>query len=221
MPTPGLTCVGYGWSLLSLLAAGCVSVGYYIPLWLIGSLTLKDNQIDAYFGCFRRCNYPWSHPATHRIELVELCGRYKTFGDIPSLWWKICTVTVGVECAAALLVAFISVPACCIADIVSRTSARVLGIVQALSAILVTGGCIIYPLGWKNREVKDACGESAGPFLLGNCSIGWAYYLVLGGSALLFVCASLSTGAGRPIKWQKLTNSTMTYEHSALKSVNV
>lgn len=109
-------------------------------------------MVEAYFGAFRRCNYPWTHPDTRRIELVEQCGRYRAFQDIPSIWWQVATVTVGVGSALALLVpsifflsspscnlgflcqtAFISVPACCVQDIISRTSARLLGILQVFA----------------------------------------------------------------------------------------
>lgn len=37
----GLTGVGYGWSLLSFIAAALISAGYYIPVWLVGRLELQ------------------------------------------------------------------------------------------------------------------------------------------------------------------------------------
>lgn len=129
---PGLTFVGYGWSMLSLVATAAVCTGYYLPYWLKGSLLTKEQGEKirvhpAYFGCFRRCNY-WS-PGGMR----EGCGRYTNFTDIPSIWWQICTVTVGVGCALCALIAFVSVPACCTTDIVSRTSGRILGIFQVIA----------------------------------------------------------------------------------------
>lgn len=127
---PGLTCIGYIWSLLSLTATAAICTGYYLPYWLIGTLLAPNEKYRTYsasFGCFRRCTY-WS-----RSGMREGCGRYSEFTEIPSVWWQVCTVTVGVGCALSALIAFISVPACCTTDIVSRTSGRILGIFQVVS----------------------------------------------------------------------------------------
>jgi len=218
MPTPGLTIVGFGWSLLSLLAAGAVCTGYYLPYWL------TDGNVSSYsaeFGCFRLC-YPVKNVGTSMIAsaISVQCGRYASFDEIPSVWWKICTVTVGIGCALATLIAFISLPAWCVTDVVSRASARMLGVYQLVAAILICVGCVLYPLGWDNNKwVKEACGrdQAVGPYVLGNCTIGWSFYLTLGGACALFICASLSAIAGRPVEWRRLvfeeeglTISTMT-----------
>ena len=80
-----LTAVGIIWTSLSLAAAILNCSGYYIPYWLIGSY---HNAIDVSFGSFRRCNYP-RLTDEGKVEIVIECGRYRTFGDIPSLSWQV------------------------------------------------------------------------------------------------------------------------------------
>jgi hypothetical protein len=80
-----LTAGGVIWTFLSLSAAILNCSGYYCPYWLKGSY---HNAIDVSFGSFRRCNYP-RLTNDGKIEIVIECGRYQTFGDIPSLSWQV------------------------------------------------------------------------------------------------------------------------------------
>lgn len=86
---------GYGWSLLSCIAALMISTGYYMPYWLInGHMCLYMNCTGVHFGPFRRCGYP--RVTNIGIEvLTDNCGRYMTFEGIPSMWWKLTTIFVG------------------------------------------------------------------------------------------------------------------------------
>lgn len=59
MSNTGLTTTGYVWVVLSCMASLCVVTGFYVPVWIIGSLTIDGKQAYAYFGSFRRCNYPY------------------------------------------------------------------------------------------------------------------------------------------------------------------
>ena len=128
----GLTCLGYLWALLSLVAAIGASAGLFIPKWIEGWIVVDGETAQTSFGSFRRCTYPQLDGKESKLMLVRECGRYRTFADIPSLWWQITTVTVAVGAAAAVLVAFVSLPACICKDIISRTSGRLLGVLQVV-----------------------------------------------------------------------------------------
>ncbi|KHN85119.1 Lipoma HMGIC fusion partner -like protein [Toxocara canis] len=193
----GLTPIGYGWAILSTVSTVCVVTGFYIPAWLIGTISVEGRRVYTYFGSFRRCNYPVYDNELNAYRIEEKCGRYVTFGDIPSIHWQICTISIALGCALALLLTFILVPSCCMKDIVTRTSALVIGLMQVVAAVGVSVGCVIYPLGWNIREVKEACGPGADQFLLGECEFGWSYMLMLSGSALLLLCSVLSVKGGR------------------------
>ncbi|XP_003375122.1 surfactant protein B [Trichinella spiralis] len=163
-----LTTVGHAWSLLSLATAATAAVAFYMPYWLCGYLTLHDRTESTSFSSFRRCNYPSALPSSNahdhqhpimpgwRQEILLQCGRYASFEDIPTLWWKITTVVVGTGTGLALLMAFIALPAYCTRDVVTRTSAP----------ILICVGCLLYPLGWGNKETKEACGRNASPYFI-------------------------------------------------------
>lgn len=123
-----LSGVGVFWALLSLLAAVGASFGFYMPYWLQGQL----NGIPVYFGVFRRCNYP-RRTFNDEFEMVEQCGRYSSFMDIPSLWWQVATIAVGTGCGLAVLIALIAILAICIRGIISPFIARIAGVLQMCS----------------------------------------------------------------------------------------
>ncbi|EDO26204.1 predicted protein, partial [Nematostella vectensis] len=54
-----------------------------------------------------------------------------------------------------------------------------------------------YPSGWGGVEVRQACGPDADSFNLGQCSLGWAFYIYILGTAMAFVCVGMSIKAGK------------------------
>uniref|UniRef100_V9IIS5 Lipoma HMGIC fusion partner-like 1 protein n=1 Tax=Apis cerana TaxID=7461 RepID=V9IIS5_APICE len=80
------------WATLSTVASILACSGFYLPYWIQGRLLGKA---DAYFGSFRRCNYPRIRAANTAPEIVYECARYSSFWDIPSGWWQASTVTMG------------------------------------------------------------------------------------------------------------------------------
>ncbi|KFD68952.1 hypothetical protein M514_13328 [Trichuris suis] len=172
MVSSSLTTTGYAWSTLSALTAAIAAFGFYMPYWLKGELTLHQQTIPAYFNSFRRCNYPGAiQPTSYesfRQVIITKCGRYATFDDIPTLWWKITTIVVGIGASLTIFTAIITLSACCTRDVITRTTARIIGIFQILAAMFICVGCLMYPLGWGNKEAKEACGRQAGPYSLGD-----------------------------------------------------
>lgn len=124
-----LTATGVFWACISLAAALLSCAGFYLPYWIKG--TLSDGT-EVSFGSFRRCNYP-RLTADGKLEMVHECGRYTSFPDIPSVSWQVTTVTVGIGAAISLLVAFTALSACCLADVVTKTTARILGLIQLIA----------------------------------------------------------------------------------------
>ena len=132
-----LTCVGGLWAFLSFLSMGLSCVGFYMPFWLKGSLM---NTTEAYIGAFRRCNYPKVSDAG-QVVIVYECGRYTEFEDIPNLWWKVTTISVGIGCGLTVLVAFTAILACCLEDVLTKPSAKVGGVLQFLAGKPFFGCC--------------------------------------------------------------------------------
>lgn len=188
-----LTATGVFWACISLAAALLSCAGFYLPYWIKG--TLSDGT-EVSFGSFRRCNYP-RLTAEGKLEMVHECGRYTSFPDIPSVSWQVTTVTVGIGAAISLLVAFTALSACCLADVVTKTTARILGLIQLIAALLMATGCCIYPNGWTSREVKEVCGPESDAYRLGDCSLSWSVYLLCSGVGGLLLCVVLSLKASR------------------------
>lgn len=68
-------------------------------------------------------------------------------------------------------------------------------------------GLILYPAGWGAERVKDLCAspfEKAGPFIINQCELGWAFYAVLGGTLVTFVCSILSAQAEKSTSSDKV-----------------
>ncbi|XP_076363238.1 LHFPL tetraspan subfamily member 6 protein-like isoform X1 [Tachypleus tridentatus] len=188
-----LTATGVFWACLSLAAAILICSGFYLPFWLQGALF---NSTEVSFGSFRRCSYPRMEE-DGGFQIVHECGRYTTFHDIPSVSWQISTITVGFGASTSLLVAFTTISACCVADVVTKRAARVLGLVQTLTAVLILIGGAIYPNGWGTREVQEVCGGISDSYFLGTCHISWSFYLMGSGVVLLLFCTVLSLWASR------------------------
>ncbi|KAJ1114433.1 hypothetical protein NDU88_002670 [Pleurodeles waltl] len=133
--------------------------------------------------------------------MVEQCGRYASFGAIPSAEWRICTVVTGLGCGLLLLVALTALMGCCISELISRAVGRAAGGIQFLGGLLIGSGCALYPLGWDSEEVKQTCGNLSQQFELGTCKIGWAYYCTGGGAAAaMLVCTWLACFSGKKQK---------------------
>lgn len=41
---------------------------------------------------------------------------------------------------------------------------------MSVTAVMICGGLVMYPIGWDNREVRESCGRSANVYNLGEFS---------------------------------------------------
>ncbi|XP_070213117.1 LHFPL tetraspan subfamily member 6 protein-like [Littorina saxatilis] len=179
---------GVIWLTLSMLAAMASSCGFFLPYWLRG---FYEESTPVFLGTFRRCNYPRLDDEG-RVELVQECGRYTRFYDIPSIWWQISTVACGTGAAMALLVATAGLTALCVRYVLTRGTAKVAAVLQLIAGLLMGGGVAVYPLGWGSREVQRVCGFISSPFELGTCQLYWAFYLTASAGGLTLLCSILA-----------------------------
>lgn len=155
-------------------------------------------NVTVHLGVFRRCNYLAKRTyQVHSFYLREECGRYKSFDDIPSTAWQGSTIMLGMACGILVLISLISILAICFKDIITKQTARVCGFFQAIAAFFLVTSCVIFPFGWDNVEVRQACGANANNYRLGNCTLGWAAFLTAVGTFGTLVCACLSIKAGK------------------------
>ncbi|KAI5723620.1 hypothetical protein M8J76_008809 [Diaphorina citri] len=188
-----LTNVGILWALLSLVAAVLCCSGFYIPFWVQGRL----DRYPAYFSSFRRCGF-LKYDARRKLLLMDHgCGRYENFKDIPSGWWQLTTIFVGFGGTVAMIIAITAMSACCISYVVQKSTAKVAGGVQLFAALMISIGVAVYPLGWDNPEMKEACGGLSSPYKLGSCDLSWSIWLLVAAILVLITCTFLSIFAAK------------------------
>ncbi|RUS71182.1 hypothetical protein EGW08_021052 [Elysia chlorotica] len=190
------TYVGKFWAVTSFVASIATAIGFYFPYWIRGYYVppYGDENFPMYFGTFRRCSY-LRLTSDKFVELVDGCGRYSNFEDIPSIWWQITTITVGTGVCISLVLSLTGLIALCITDVVTTNIARVAGLLQMAAGLLIGGGVAIYPNGWSSAEVRQACGGFSSPYVLGECSLCWAFYVTCVGGAAILLCATLTCHA--------------------------
>ena len=133
-----LSCTGIFWSLVSTLAMLSSVIAFIAPYWLQGELTIASseseyNHTKTYFGLWRRCNYYALSTDGHGVDIVDGCGRYETFMDIPSIWWQISSVAMCVGCVICIFIGFYSLFACCLDHVMTKSLAQALGVCQLLA----------------------------------------------------------------------------------------
>ena len=57
------------------------------------------------------------------------------------------------------------------------------------TALCMLIGCLLFPVGWDSRVIKEVCGMEADVYDPGQCGIRWAYILAMIG---VVDCAVLS-----------------------------
>ncbi|OXA58234.1 Lipoma HMGIC fusion partner [Folsomia candida] len=162
-----LTFIGIVWAFFSLSAALVACCGFYLPFWINGKLLAET---DTSFGSFIRCGFPYMGPSGN-LEITSQCGRYSSFWTIPSGWWRATTILTGTGTTLSLLVGLTACCCWCIGDIVSSSTVKFAGALQLFSGLLIVVGVALYPLGWGNKEVQDACDDGvmqSGPYQLGK-----------------------------------------------------
>uniref|UniRef100_A0A1I7WU21 Aa_trans domain-containing protein n=1 Tax=Heterorhabditis bacteriophora TaxID=37862 RepID=A0A1I7WU21_HETBA len=202
----GLTWIGLIWALLSTIATALIVGGLLTPEWLIGTVRVNDHEMSAYFGAYKRCNYPVFDREANRVALVSDCGRYESFSAVPSHFWQLAIISAAsgeellhlshffltfhyilltissilyflllrIGSSLSLLLVLLLLPSICMSDIVTNSSALIVGFFQIIAAVLVSAALVLYPLGWDNPEVRDACGPKASRFNLGS----WKHLII-------------------------------------------
>lgn len=159
----GLSCVGVLWALLSFISLVLSLTSFFMPYWIEGSIesinlngnngislsethhhqqtnqqqqvvsaTTSTNFTNTYFGLWRRCNYHILSSNGY-IDVEYACGRYTTFTDIPTVWWKIATVATGFGCLLSMFISFLGMLACCISNVMSNSLAKTVGVLQFIA----------------------------------------------------------------------------------------
>lgn len=199
------------WMVLSVVATLAVITGIMTPKWLYGRSKIFDDQTynsssvfvppEAMYrpsvGIYNRCK------KIQRViggDPVLNCYPYiEDFMDIPSDAWKACMVFLCFGVFLLGVAGIMSLVGFCVQSVRKKSIFSLGGLIQAIAALFLVVGLVLYPAGWGNEIVDELCTrpsvQKAGAFVLNDCSIGWAFYAVLGGTLSSFLCSLLSAQA--------------------------
>lgn len=195
------------WTLLTIATTLAMVAAVITPNWLIGAprkpgLRTKqhsDFNENEFFsptlGIYNRCT------KLHKINQLfpDNCAPFVTsFGmhseEFPN-FWKAALVFFACGLALMIFTVFTSLLGCCIRSIVRKSIFTISGTIQAIAGLLYILGLVLYPAGWGSRRVQHICGEKAEPYVFGDCTLGWAFYLAIGSTIITFLCSVLSVQA--------------------------
>ncbi|KAJ7393929.1 positive regulation of fertilization [Desmophyllum pertusum] len=200
------------WMVLSVVATLAVITGIMTPKWLYGrprifdDVALESNSSEYVppeamyrpsIGIYNRCK------KIHKMvggDPVLNCYMYVTdFMDIPSHAWKACMVFLCFGTFLLAAVVIMSLIGFCVQSIGKKSIFSLGGVIQAIAALFLVIGLVLYPAGWSNEIVDKLCTrpsvQKPGAFVINDCSLGWAFYAVLGGTLSSFLCSLLSAQA--------------------------
>nr|XP_040059246.1 LHFPL tetraspan subfamily member 4 protein isoform X2 [Gasterosteus aculeatus aculeatus] len=182
--------IGVLWAIFTICLAIINVVVFNQPYWIGDSASTPR---AGHFGLFHYC------VGTGNSERELTCqGSFSEFASIPSRAFK--TASVFVLMSMVLVVGCIGCFALfffCNTAAVYKTCAWM----QLLCAVCLVIGCVVFPNGWDSEVIRDMCGEDTGRYVLGSCSVRWAYILAVIGildalilSFLAFVLGNRQSG---------------------------
>lgn len=189
------------WMVLSVVATLAVIAGLMTPKWLCGSPRPFTNSSDILYrpsiGIYNRCR-----KIRRSIGGVPELNCYKfarDFMDIPSAAWRACLFFLCFGTFLLAIAVFMSMVGFCVQSLGKKSIFSVGGVIQSLAALFLVIGLVLYPAGWGNDVVDELCTkkplQTAGAFKINDCSLGWAFYAVMGGTLSSFLCSLLSAQA--------------------------
>lgn len=80
---------------------------------------------------------------------------------------------------------------------IGKSLHTITGAFQMVAGIAVLISLFLHPLAWDSKRMILLCGTEVEPYYLGDCSIGWAYWMAIAGTVMSFICAGISLTAER------------------------
>ncbi|XP_028296887.1 LHFPL tetraspan subfamily member 3 protein-like isoform X1 [Gouania willdenowi] len=156
--------VGVLWAVCTLCFAVIQVVILVQPAW-IG--TSDSPQPGGTLGLFQVClDSGWPVP--------ECRGGLSSLSPLPSFQ------SVAVLVCVSLWAVWTSVVCLCLFRFCSAATVyKICAWLQLSAGFCLALACVLFPDSWDNPEMKSLCGNTAGSFSLGRCSVHWAYILAI------------------------------------------
>ncbi|XP_026742206.1 LHFPL tetraspan subfamily member 2a protein [Trichoplusia ni] len=194
------------WLLLSLVAFLLILTGIMTPKWLMGQpVVLNENNITSFYvpsvGIYNRC--------IRMKDDHNNCASFSFYGlatdsSVYPTPWKAAMFFLSLCAAIQFATVLAGVMACCVQSVFKKSVISLAGATQALGGLFGVLGLLLYPWGWGAPRVQRLCGKNSEPYLLGDCSIGWALFVTGTGIAQIFLASALSKTADKAANSDKV-----------------
>lgn len=165
------------WGVFVVIYAILNVVVFIQPQWFGDT---GESDLPGFFGLWRYCEL-----LTDGSD-YSCSGDFFEFNKIGNPSFQAATIFVGV---AALLFLLSIVCFLLFFFLNTATVLKICGWFQIIGAVFIFLGCVIYPNGWDNDDVKKVCGLEADKYDIGVCGVRWAYILAI---ILIFDAAILA-----------------------------
>ncbi|KAL0809703.1 hypothetical protein ABMA28_011216 [Loxostege sticticalis] len=194
------------WLLLSIVAFMLIISGIMTPKWLLGQPVItNENNVTSFYvpsvGIYNRC--------LRMKNDVNNCASFSFYGLATSDTvypkpWKASMFFLSLCAAVQFATILAGVMSCCVQAVFKKSLISLAGATQALGGLFGVLGLLLYPWGWGADRVKRLCGEYSEPYIPGECSIGWAFYVTAAGVALIFLTSAVSKAADKAANSDKV-----------------
>lgn len=115
--------------------------------------------------------------------------------------WRGAIICFGLGLALMVITDLFALLTICCRSCICCSVFTVCGSLQSFAGILFSLGLVAYPAGWGSKVVNmEYCGGKSGAFILGDCTIGGAFWLAVAGTVCSLVASSLAIWAYQSTK---------------------
>ncbi|XP_050078469.1 LHFPL tetraspan subfamily member 2a protein [Anopheles maculipalpis] len=203
MCTGGLliTSRSLAWFVVTMVASMTLLSAIVQPKWLIGPEEIRILNEEGNFTVVRHPSVGIYNRCKRMGHEQYNCGNFDLYGlmtdsSVFPVPWK-CTMFL--MCVGTMLLGltgFAMLVICCrVHSFFGFSMHKYLCIFQAIAAMMVLCGYLVYPLAWDVPRVRKLCGPDAEPYSPADCTLGSSIYLGAVGVLLAFLCTVLSMKA--------------------------
>jgi len=155
------------WAVFVVIALILNVLVFLQPQWIGDD---ADSIIPGYFGTWEYC-YGLAPDSPYTCE-----GDFLVWDSILNGAFQATSLMVVISCLC-LVVSIICFVLFCLLN--TATVLKVCACFQGPAALLMLLACVVYPIDWDNKQVRDVCGPDAGEYSLGVCQVRWGYVLAI------------------------------------------
>uniref|UniRef100_A0A182W8X0 Lipoma HMGIC fusion partner-like 2 protein n=1 Tax=Anopheles minimus TaxID=112268 RepID=A0A182W8X0_9DIPT len=189
-----ITSHGFVWFAVTLVASLTLLCAIVQPKWLIGPEVIRITNEEGNFTVIRHPSVGIYNRCKRMSHSEYNCGNFDLYGlqtdsSVFPVPWKF---TMFLMCVGTMLLGFtmlcMFVICCRVDSFFGLSMHKFLCIFQAIAAMMVLCGFLVYPLAWDVPRVKKLCGPDAEPYSPADCTFGESIYVGAAGVLLAFLC---------------------------------